>query len=407
MATSAESENVNESPKKVEIPEEFKTVVIDLKNDILNTFPEFSGLIYKWARPDSTFDYIDDVEERKTKIEKCKEITISILFEHCKKKIPPRLFDILWQKEYMFEPESTIDTEFLPHIHFKNLWQLGISDRTKETIWKYLQLISLSVVGSIDDATKFGDTTNFFKAIDRNEFKDKIEETIKNMKDLFDTQKMKEGLENGLGGNINMENMPDAEAFTEHISSMMDGKLGQLAQEITKELFTELDIKDTDNIDTMKVFEKMFQNPTNSLNMINKIGAKLDESVENGTLKKSELYEECFNLIDKVDGMDQIQEMLSKLGMGGMLGKGSKVNIGAMKSQLEKQIRLEKQKERMKSQSEKKNKEKKEKAEKEAAAYVPPLYSEEEIIAMFSKDDAENTPNQSKEKKSKKSKKKK
>jgi len=415
MATSTpESKTSTETPKKIEIPEEFKTVVIDLKNDILNTFPEYAAFINKWARPDSSFDYIEEESERKLKIEKCKEITISILFEHCKKKIPPRFFDILYQKESMFDAESDIDTEFLPHIHFKNLWQLDISDRTKETIWGYLKLIALSVVGNIDDPTKFGDTTNFFKAIDRTEFKDKVEETIKNMKELFEKKESPDGegmegmkgMEGMFGKNINIDNLPDAEGFTEHISSMLDGKLGQLAKDITKDLFADMNIDETDGGDTMKVFDKLFKNPANTFKMVEKIGAKLDENVENGSIKKSELYEECYNMIDKAGGMDQIHELLGKMGMGNLVGKGSKLNLGAMKSQMENQIRIEKQKERMKKQSEKK-KEKREQDEKEASTFIPPLYSEEEIIQMFSNDGKTDVPDNSKEKKSKKNKKKK
>lgn len=37
----------------------------------------------------------------------------------------------------MFKEDSTIDTEFLPHIYFKNLWQFDITQKTRDVIWKY------------------------------------------------------------------------------------------------------------------------------------------------------------------------------------------------------------------------------------------------------------------------------
>ena len=37
----------------------------------------------------------------------------------------------------------------MPHIHFKNLWQFEITEKTRETIWKYLQLILFSIIGTL------------------------------------------------------------------------------------------------------------------------------------------------------------------------------------------------------------------------------------------------------------------
>ena len=77
------------------------------------------------------------------------------------------------------ESDSTEDTEFLPNIYFKNLWSCDISDKTKETIWKYLQLILFSAVGKVDDEGQFGETLKLFEAINDGEFKDKLDESDK------------------------------------------------------------------------------------------------------------------------------------------------------------------------------------------------------------------------------------
>ena len=44
---------------------------------------------------------------------------------------------LLYQNEELFNS----DLELLPGVNFAELWKTDISDTTKSTIWKYLQLI--------------------------------------------------------------------------------------------------------------------------------------------------------------------------------------------------------------------------------------------------------------------------
>ena len=56
---------------------------------------------------------------------------------------------------------------FLPGIDFAILWKENISDKTKTTIWKYLQLILFSTIENLQDKASFGDTADLFNAIAR------------------------------------------------------------------------------------------------------------------------------------------------------------------------------------------------------------------------------------------------
>ena len=76
---------------------------------------------------------------------------------------------------------------FYPNVDFKDLWSEDISDKTKEIIWKYIQLILFAVVTNETTADSFGDTTKLFEAINEDEFKTKIEETMEQMKTFFET----------------------------------------------------------------------------------------------------------------------------------------------------------------------------------------------------------------------------
>lgn len=338
-----------ESTEKEIVPEEFTKVINDFVKDLRTTFPEYETFINKWWKGIEQFNYIDEEEERNRVFEKSQTNSVHILFDFCKKKFPPRFFDILYQNDDIFKEDSTVDTEFLPNIHFKNLWQCDISQKTRETIWKYLQLIMFSVIGKLDNKDAFGDTAKIFEAINEDDFKSKLEETLTHMKNLFDNS---ENLSEGLDSGINMENIPDAEKMHEHISGMLDGKLGQLAREIAEETATNLNMDLEGMTDMKDVFQKLIKNPTKLMGLVKSVGDKLDSKIKSGDLKESELIAEATDIMNKMKtmpGMDNIQSMLSKMGMGGL---GGKVNMGAMQSNLNQKMKMVKTKERIRAKAE-------------------------------------------------------
>jgi hypothetical protein len=384
------------------IPEEFPKIIKDFVCDIKTTFPEFKDLIEKWWKDESFFNYIEDVEERNKAFIEAEKKTIAFLFDFCQKKFPSRFFEILYQNEDMFKDDSTLDTEFLPHIHFKTLWKLDISQKTRETIWKYLQLILFCIIGTIENREAFGDTAKLFEAINADDFKDKLQETLSQMQDLFNMTGDEECPE--LTPNINMDNLPKAEDINEHISGLLDGKLGKLAKEIAEETAADLNL-DLDGITDMKdVFNKLIKNPSKLMSLVKDVGGKLDSRIKSGEIKESELMEEASELMNKMKnmpGMGNIQSMLSKMGMGnmaGMAGMAGKMNMGAMQSQLNKNMKNAQMRERMKAKAEANQKMKAQTpVPTPTLTPVTPALTEEQLISIFSSGEkAERTPRGSK-----------
>ena len=371
------------------IPEEFSKVITDFIGDLKTTFPEYKTFISKWWKEPDHFNFINNEDDRKMSYEKSISKSINLLFDFCKKKLPPRFFDILYQNEDMFKEDSDIDTEFLPKIHFKNLWQCDISDKTRQTIWKYLQLITFSIVGTLDNKEAFGDTAKLFEAINQDEFKGKLEETLSHIQSLFDLSN------NFTGNNAPGINMPDVEQLHDHITGMLDGKLGQLAREIAEETASNLDIDFNDATDMKDVFQTLMKNPTKLMGLVKTVGSKLDTKMKSGELKESELIAEASDIMNKMKnmpGMDNIQSMLSKMGMGNLGGLGGKVNTKAMEAQLNSKMKMAKTRERIRAKAEAKA------IAKEQSNIVPvsqqqPSISEEELIKLFnSSEKIERTP---------------
>jgi hypothetical protein len=269
------------------------------------------------------------------------------LFKYIKKIYPERFFDILYQNESIFT-NNEINTTFLPNINFSNLWNQDISDNTKTIIWKYLQLILFTAINDESNSQSFGETAKLFEAINEDELKKKLEETMEHMNNIFDVSNN----ENTFGrdiSNIEINDLPDPEDIHSHINEMLKGNLGKLAAEITEETMKELntDISGVDSVGD--IFQNLFKNPGKLMNMIKKVGDKLDTKLKSGELKESELMQEAMDLMEKMEkmpGMKNMKNMMSQMGMSNM-GKNTKMNMGAMSSQLKNNFKKSKQKERM------------------------------------------------------------
>ena len=382
---------------KKQIPDEFKKVIFEFLADISNTFPEYKNTLGLFL--DSNGINISSAEP-----ESDTQKVVSILYDYCSKVYPERFFDILYKNEKLFDKNvseyANVNTHFLPNIDFSVLWKTeGISDATRETIWKYLQLILMTIITNIEDRKSFGDAANLFEAINEDELRNKLEETIQQMYSMFEgvnananananassesgsqpdasaSSEQASGSEEGFnffdwaknmnksGDGSAAEPNANAESIHDHISHILNGKIGKLAKEIAEETAKDVDFdmefggESGENMDFKNVFQKMFKNPGKLMSLVKNVGSKLDQKFKSGEIKESELMQEASDLLSKMKGMpgmNNLADMLNKMGMGGMMGGmggggggKSKVNIGAMQSHLQRNMKLSQMKERM------------------------------------------------------------
>ena len=328
---------------KNEIPADFCKIMKEFTNDILISFPEYKNNLNEGLR--NIIDGNDNTE------------SLNELVQYIKSVYPERFFDLLYQNENIFK-DSEINTKFLPNIDFSDLWNQEISDNTKNVIWKYLQLVLFSVISGEKDVNSFGDTAKLFEAIKEDELKEKLQEAMEQMGNLFDT------CGNNMNENdisMNMDDLPNPEDLHNHINTLLEGNLGKLATEITEETLKDLDLDISDETDAGDIFQTLFKNPGKLMSMIKKVGNKLDTKLKSGELKESELMEEAMELMEKMEsmpGMANMKNMMSKMGMP-MGGKNGKMNMSAMTSNLKQNHKQAKMKERMLHKLEKRREEKK------------------------------------------------
>jgi hypothetical protein len=318
---------------------DFKKIIVDMTKDILISFPELAPNLNSHLK-----NVVTDNDESSE--------SIDFVFKHCMKTYPDKFFDILYQNDTIFTNEKN-NADFLPDIDFKLLWKENLTDKTRETIWKYLQLVLFTIVSNKEAFTgeSFGNTAKLFEAINEEEFKSKLEETISQMKDVFDMSGNSDNSENsssasGKTSGINLEDLPNPEDLHEHVSKMMEGKLGKLAREIAEETASDLNI-DMENAESMNdVFKRLFKNPTKLMSLVKNVGSKLDEKLKKGDINESELLKEAGEMMQHMKNMPGMKEMMSKMGMG---GGGGKMNMGAMQANLEKSMKSASQKDRLRA----------------------------------------------------------
>lgn len=301
------------------IPDEFSKIIKDFVRDITSTFPEYKTFVDKWWKNE------DDVEKNKN--------SLKFIFNYCLKKYPPRFFDILYQNNDIFKEDAIIDTEFLPYIHFKNIWHYDISDKTKDTIWKYLQLILFSVVSTLKTQEHFGETAKMFNSVDKNDFQEKLKSALEDIQTLFITNDADDNtVKENDTQRINLDNIPKADKINDHISELIGGKLGSIAKEIAEETATELNLeKEFENVtDIKEVFESLFKNPAKLMNLVKNVSEKLDIRMKTGDINEHEIMSEAGDLAKKlkdIPGLGNIQSLISGLNLDNMFDTTKKTPV--------------------------------------------------------------------------------
>ena len=358
---------------------EFNKIISDFVADIATVFPEHADACVAVRSTD-----------------------MAQVYEHCKRIYAPQFFNILYRNDTVLFADPI---ELLPGLNFKALWETSdISNATKEAVWKYLQLVMFSVVSDLSDTSTFGDAAKLFEAIDESVLKSKLEEVMQQMQDMF-----KDGTEQTPpppsepdgGAEGGTEGAPpkgfpagmDPNSMHEHLNGLLGGKIGNLAKEIAEETAAELNLDATDEASVQSVFQNLFKNPGKLMGIVKSVGQKLDAKLKSGEIKESEIMQEASDLMNKMKkmpGVNNVADLLKKMGMdsgmGGMAdmakmaasmglgGKNTKVNMGAMQSHLNQNIKTAKMKERMQQKLEQR------KADAQAAAAKPLVFSTGEKV---------------------------
>jgi hypothetical protein len=317
-----------------EIPEKFAAIMMDFVKDLKHTFPEYSSIMWVYGEDTSEAGWKD-------------------LYKYCLDVYPERFFDILYKNDQIFKEDNYDNTLFLPNLDFKLLYFCnGVTKTTQESIWKYLQLVLFTIIGSVKDKSEFGKSMNMFEGVDETELQVKMTEALSDLGLFF--QKMQDDLKEDSDYVFSDENtshedasagggeLPNPEDLHNHLKGLFGGKLGSLAKELMEELTD--DIKQTLGLDAdefdqnskpMDIFKKLMRHPDKFMKLVQKIQGKFQEKMKSGELSQEDLMKEAGEMLQKMKEMGgdskQMHEMFQNMAktMGGN-GKNMKMDTGKL-----------------------------------------------------------------------------
>lgn len=261
---------------------EFIKVINDFVRDVGTTFPEYAMVLKKWST---------DIDR---------------LYEFCSRKYPTHSSDFFNKNESIFEESSEVDTEFLPHIHFKNLWQYeDLSEHTKDAIWSYLQLITISLgVEQIEPSNKTEEDMD-----------EMVQSALEHMSEIWKKESDSGVSVEGNGGTPTSATSAEDPGVPQITPDLFDGlftgKLASIAKELAEETAGSLSFSEDATLE--EATKQLFSNPGNLSSVMKTVSEKLDERMKSGDLNQEELMAEAMSMMGKMGSIPGLSNLFNNL----------------------------------------------------------------------------------------------
>jgi len=212
-----------------------------------------------------------------------------------------------------------LEVEFLEEISFHKLWEKNISNKTRESIWKYLQtfqLISINIKSGEKLNAVLDEVLNGSK-MDKSTMKD-----LKNMKKLSEEVQSKPTGGQSSGQENELDDM---------LSGLMDSGIGDIAKEVAKNLDIESMFGSVDeNSNPMELMAQLM-NPEKMSSIFSNINSVMEQKMENGELSKDDLKSEAEGMMGQMGSNPMFKNMMEQMGAneGAKEGANEGSNEGA------------------------------------------------------------------------------
>ena len=236
-------------------------------NNIIETFSEFEEVLKEYYKELLENDQCNDDKYVKRFM----------------KKLQTQKNNISNKNDDLFKESIFI----LKNVDFNLIWHSEeLSENNKDVIWDYIQTLYILGETIVSDSDKVKQLLDNFKKVKEGNF-DETDETIdKDILDMF--KNLSENKNNTIDEN-----------FLENCS------LGKLASELTSEINLDdmnLDLTNTENVD--EIFGNLLSgdNSMNFMNLIQKVGSKIQNKIESGDFNQEKLVDEAQQMMSSLQG---------------------------------------------------------------------------------------------------------
>jgi len=252
----------------MEIEPKIFDIFSDFIRDLSKTFPEVKNCLYR--------NYEKEIVSKNRTLDTCPKLMCFL------EKIKENEKFITNKDIAFFDQDSNL----LEEISFKNLWEKNISNKTRDTIWKYLQTFSIIIINlNSSKALK-----EILESTNEKEIK---KEDIPNKQVAKELKKLKK-----LTKDIQTDSASDD--FDNMFSGILNTDIGKLAKNVADDMNIENMFKDIkEDEDPMVIMQKMMD-PTTMGNIFKNISGVLDNKVKSGEINPDKLKNDAVNICENM-----------------------------------------------------------------------------------------------------------
>ena len=274
----------------MDIEKQVFTIFSSFIRNLSKTFPEIKNCLYR--------NYESEITGENLKLSDCPKIQSFLDKVHENNEL------IRKKDETLF----TGDIEFLEEISFQRLWEKNITEKTKESIWKYFKSFTIITINlnSSQELKEVLETIGNEDEVSKEDIKDK--QTAKTLKDL---KKLSEEVKEEVTeeDELDLENM---------LGGLMDTNIGSIAKEVAgsiniQDMFGKVD----ENTNPMEMMAQMM-NPDKMGSIFQNINKVMEEKMENGELDKESLKTEAQDMYGNMASNPLFSSLMGKMNPGQM-----------------------------------------------------------------------------------------
>ena len=253
------------------------TIFGNFIRDLSKTYPEIKSCLYR-----NYEDCLLDGDKSLSKNPKLEKF-LALIGDHEK---------LITDKNLEF---FDLEIEFLEEISFKNLWSKNISNKTRESIWKYLQtfqIININLRSSqqLKDAlSQIGTDTQ-------------IEVDKSTAKDLKKLKKLSEG--------VKKEVKEEESDLDQMLGPLMDSGIGDIAKEVAKTMDIEKMFGSVDENSNPMEFMSQMMNPEKMGAIFQNINSVMEKKMDSGELTKDSLKSEAEGMMGTLGENPMFKNMM-------------------------------------------------------------------------------------------------
>lgn len=285
--------------------------------DLSKTFPEIKNCLYR--------NYEKEIVGEDLKLDNCPKIKCFLSVVNDNSKM------IEDKDKKFFEIE-----DILEEISFKRLWDKNISDKTRNTIWKYFQTFTIINI-NLNSSKQLQEALIGIHggAIKKEDIKDK--QTAKDLKKL---KKLAEEVktEKEKDDELDLENM---------LGGLMDSNIGSIAKEVASsmkidEMFGNID----ENSNPMDIMSQLM-NPERMGNIFKNINSVMEQKMKNGGLSEDILKKEAESMYGDMANNPLFGNLMKQMNPGNLRTESKETTESTETKELTKEEKKEKLKKKI------------------------------------------------------------